>query len=208
MKIRELEELILNKKKEAKEKLNADDLNGAKELKNEIENLSEKLILQKELEEDKKNEILNNKEKNNFVQLGKQKNNELTLANYIKNSYRGNITDSLKENVDTDGGYIVPKDIFDDINQLLRNKDSLKELVSTEKVKKSVGARTFELHAWAVPCDKVEEESVFKELSNQTFKRINYKLSKYRGFIKTSEDILKESPTSIVNYVKNCIVEK
>lgn len=200
MKLRDLQELILSKKKEAKALLLKNDIKGCKALKKEIENLTEKMNNLQSVEDEERGRFMAEKKQTNKVYD--------TFFENLKNSYRGIFTNAMKESVDSDGGFIVPRDISTKIETLLREKYSLKELVSSENVKTFEGARTFEVNSKHVPFDKVEEEAVFGDVAIPKFTRINYKLSKFGGILKTSKELLEDSSENVMSYLMNWLTDK
>lgn len=163
----------------------------------------------KNLEEEDKSKIINNNTNSNFKPLQVNKSGEDLMVEYFKKSYKGSITNSMEENFTVDGFYVVPKDVSVSINELLRERKSLKELVSIDKVGMLESSRTDEVNMDDVPFDKIEPgERVFKNSPTPRYKTIHYKISRYGGSIKTGPGILKELPINLINYLKDWFVSK
>lgn len=203
--LRDLIQLAERKKAEAREKINSGDLESAKALKKEIIEINDKISILSDLEVDQKKDIEN---KITDVVINKTSQEEDFIRN-LKNGYKGIVdVNTVKEGVDENGGFVVPRDVSTSINKLLREKNSLKELVTVEKVNTFEGSRVFEVNAKHTPFDKVEEEAIFGDVATPTFKSIPYKCSKYGGILKASAEILEDSTENIINYLTGWISDK
>ena len=133
--MRELYNSIKEKKDTAKALVLENKLEEAKELKNEIANMTEKYDLMNELYEEEKKEIEDKME------------NKIEVKNDYKkeflNGVRTKFQNGMSEGTKADGGYTVPQDILTKINVLRESKDSLQNLVRVENVNTLEGSRVF-----------------------------------------------------------------
>lgn len=216
-KMKNLLNLLSQKKEQAKSLLDSGDIEGAKAIRDEILEINNKISILKDIEDEEADDVENrivNDELKPAVATAKEKKDigdvffEAIKCMAVNKPITQEILNALKESSDPDGGFVVPRDISTEINTLVRQKDSLINLVSVEKVNTFEGARTFEVNAAHVPFDKVEEEAVFGDIANPTFKRIAYKCSKYGGILKASAEILADSNQNIKAYLLKWLTDK
>lgn len=219
MKKKELLEEIKNQKRKVYDLVEKDDLDGAEAAKKELQRLQNKYELIEDLEdaaeEDEgggngiKNQIdsahlediLNKRKKEQ-----EEKNNDI-FAKGIKafvgaaelNAEERKIFNIMREGTGADGGYTVPQDIQTKIRELRRSEDALEDFVNVEPVSTESGSRVIEELADHNPFDVIGEESEFPELETPKVKKIEYKVKKYGGILRTTEEVYEDSSENINN---------
>lgn len=219
MTLKEILNLIEEKKTQARVLNSTGKVEEAKELLNEIKNLRVQEENLRELEELEKLEVLNNgtviEDKGN-IKVGKtvekseeEKEREIEnrFLDYVK-SGKIEFTNEMKESVDKDGGLIVPKDISTKINERKRELNSLKKYVRVEKVNTLTGSRVIEKNADSVPFASIEEGGLFTDVGNPEFENIEYKVVKYGGILKVTRELLEDTKENIKNYLVNWLAKK
>lgn len=114
-------------------------------------------------------------------------------------------TKGMSENVDEDGGYIVPEDIQTRINQYRDAEFSLLSLVDSEKVSTNKGARTYQKKADVTGFAELEEGGEISELATPKFERINYNIKDYAGFMPVPNNLMSDSDANITNVLTEWI---
>ena len=219
MTLKEILNLIEEKKTQARVLNSTGKVEEAKELLNEIKNLRVQEENLRELEELEKLEALNNgtviEDKGN-IKVGKtvekseeEKEREIEnrFLDYVK-SGKVEFTNEMKESVDKDGGLIVPKDISTKINERKRELNSLKKYVRVEKVNTLTGSRVIEKNADSVPFASIEEGGLFTDVANPEFETVDYKVVKYGGVLDVTRELLEDTKENIKNYLVNWLAKK
>lgn len=219
MTLKEILNLIEEKKTQARVLNSTGKVEEAKEILNEIKNLRVQEENLRELEELEKLEVLNNgtviEDKGN-IKVGKtvekseeEKEREIEnrFLDYVK-SGKVEITNEMKESVDKDGGLIVPKDISTKINERKRELNSLKKYVRVEKVNTLTGSRVIEKNADSVPFASIEEGGLFTDVANPEFETVDYKVVKYGGVLDVTRELLEDTKENIKNYLVNWLAKK
>ncbi|GAE27022.1 phage capsid protein [Halalkalibacter wakoensis JCM 9140] len=192
-KLREMLENINNKKAEARELLNKGDRDGAEKLRDEIKNLEKDFDIAKDLFEDAQKVIENKKPE--------PKTEKTPVADFCNVLRTRRIDNVVTVSVDEDGGFTVPKDIQTKINEYRESKDDLTKLVTVEPIKTMEGARTFKTRAQQTGFIEVDELAEIPEKATPKFTRLGYKAKKYAGFMRTSNEAIKDSDTNVVQFL-------
>lgn len=211
--MRELLNSIEAKKVEAKNLLNAGDLEGAKALKNEIVDMREKYDLLAELEDNdtEPGEPLNKKEPQKI-------NASDAFIKAVKAGVKGeklnkevvevlNAT-TMTEGVPEDGGLTVPQDIRTKVKELRRAGVALENYVNHEKVTTLSGSRNIEVNADHTPFDNVEEAAEFPEIDGPQFRKIDYKVKKKGGILKATRELFQDTAENLRAYIVRWIAKK
>ena len=219
MTLKEILNLIEEKKTQARVLNSTGKVEEAKEILNEIKNLRVQEENLRELEELEKLEVLNNGtviEDKGDIKIGKkvekteekvEKEIENRFLDYVK-SGKVEFTNEMKESVDKDGGLIVPKDISTKINERKRELNSLKKYVRVEKVNTLTGSRVIEKNADSVPFASIEEGGLFTDVANPEFETVDYKVVKYGGVLDVTRELLEDTKENIKNYLVNWLAKK
>lgn len=219
MTLKEILNLIEEKKTQARILNSTGKVEEAKEILNEIKNLRVQEENLRELEELEKLEVLNNGtviEDKGDIKVGKkvekteeEKEREIEnrFLDYVK-SGKVEFTNEMKENIDKDGGLIVPKDISTKINERKRELNSLKKYVRVEKVNTLTGSRVIEKNADSVPFASIEEGGLFTDVANPEFETVDYKVVKYGGVLDVTRELLEDTKENIKNYLVNWLAKK
>lgn len=103
---------------------------------------------------------------------------------------------------------LVPQDISTSVRELRRETQSLEQLVNIEKVEKTEGSRIVEKNADIVGFEAVDEEAVFPNMPKPEFKKIPYKLKKFGGILKATQEFYQATFSSIKVYIIKWIAKK
>nr|DAF52615.1 MAG TPA: major capsid protein [Siphoviridae sp. ctnR613] len=219
MTLKEILNLIEEKKTQARVLNSTGKVEEAKEILNEIKKLRVQEENLRELEELEKLEVLNNGtviEDKGDIKVGKkvekteeEKEREIEnrFLDYVK-SGKVEFTNEMKESIDKDGGLIVPKDISTKINERKRELNSLKKYVRVEKVNTLTGSRVIEKNADSVPFASIEEGGLFTDVANPEFETVDYKVVKYGGVLDVTRELLEDTKENIKNYLVNWLAKK
>ena len=191
--MRELYNAIKSKKEEAKALVLENKIEEAKEMKNEIASMVEKYDLMNELHEEEKREVevkMENKIENKI-----EKSYEEKFLNSLKTKFQNGMSEGVAE----DGGYTVPQDIQTKINELREAKDSLQSLIKVEKVNTLSGSRVFKKRANTTGFAKVTEGGTIAEQEAPKFSTLEYKVDKYAGFFKMTNELLADTQENVKN---------
>ena len=188
-KLREMLEVIENKKAEAMELLNAGKVEEAKAMKDEILAMKEEYELANELMTNKSNE-----NKGAVKNMENTKTNKTEFLNAVRNRSFDN---ALVSGTPASGGYVVPEDILTKIEQYRKQKDSLANHVRIEPVRTESGARTFKKRAQQTGFVTVAELEKFPEKATPQFERLEYAVEKYAGFFVASNEVLNDTDANL-----------
>ena len=186
--MRELYNSIKEKKEQAKSLVLENKLEEAKEMKNEIATMVEKYDLMNELYEEEKKEI-ENKMETKVVKNDVKK----EFINGVRNKFQN----AMSEGVKADGGYVVPQDIQTKINELRESKDSLQNLIRVEKVNTVEGSRVIKKRQQQTGFAEVTEGGEILEKATPQFTAIDYKVKKYAGFFKMTNELLADTDQAL-----------
>ena len=186
--MRELYNSIKVKKEEAKALVLENKIEEAKEMKNEIASMVEKYDLMNELYEDEKKEI-ENKMENKIVKNDAKK----EFINGVRAKFQNGMSEASKQ----DGGYAVPQDIQTKINELRESKDALQNLIKVEKVNTLEGSRVIKKRSQQTGFAEVSEGGTIAEGATPQFENITYKVKKYAGFFKVTNELLNDTDAAL-----------
>lgn len=198
--MRELYNIIKGKKEEAKKLVLENKLEEAKEIKNEIAKMTEKYDLMNELYEEEKQvveEKMQNKVSNEVKDMKKE----------FLNGVRHKFQNAMSEGSKADGGYTVPQDIQTKINTLRESKDALQNLIRVEKVNTLEGSRVIKQRSQQTGFAEVTEGGNILEKATPQFSVIEYKVKKYAGFFKMTNELLADTDqaleSTLVDWIGN-----
>lgn len=192
--LRDLLDKINNKKEEARKLLADNKVDEAKVLRDEIVALQEQFDVAKDLYEQEKEKVENIKpvEQTNEVQR-------------FINNLRTKFKNAMSVGSDEDGGYTVPQDIQTRINEFRESKDALQNLVTVEPVSMPTGSRVFKKRAQQTGFAKVDEMGEIPEKSTPQFTNLEYAVEKYAGFMRVTNELLKDSDQAITSVITKWI---
>ena len=176
------------------------DIEKAKSILAGINSLRDEYNALKEIADLEKGEILEGAENKD---AGVAENDTVkAFANMARSGFN---TKGLSENVDEDGGYIVPEDIQTKINNYRDAEFSLLSLVDVETVSTNKGSRTYQKKADVEGFGELEEGSTISELTTPKWERLAYDIKDYAGFMPVPNNLLKDSDQNIVNVITEWI---
>lgn len=195
-KLRELLQKIENKKAEAKQFLEENKIEEAKALRDEIKDLQNKFDVAKDLFDQEKQKIKDAEGKEPQVE-----DEVKTFANNLRTRFRNTMSEGSNE----DGGYTVPQDIQTKINEYRESKDALQNLVTVEGVTTKTGSRVFKTRAQQTGFAKVAEMGNIPEKDTPQFTNLEYDVEKYAGFMRVTNELLKDSDQAITSVITKWI---
>lgn len=202
--LRDLYDQINNKKQEAIQLVQNNELDKAKAMKNEIKDLQDKFDTLKDLYDNDLSHFQDN------LKDGKAKNislkddekdgpNDSTkgFANAARRLFR--VNNQMNEGTPADGGYLVPEDIETKINHLRTAKGALQNLVTVTPVKTKSGARTYKTRQNQTGFSEVSEGAAIGQKATPQFSRLTYDVKKYAGYFPVTNELLADSDQNITN---------
>lgn len=191
--LREMLEKINSLKEKARQLITEDKIEEAKKIKDEIVKLQEKFDIAKELYEEEK-AVIEDKDP-----VDEKKDD---LVKEFINGLRNRFKNAMSEGTAADGGYTVPQDILTKVNELRTSKDALQNLITVEKVTAPTGSRVFKARAQQTGFAEVAENGSIPEKATPQFTQLSYSVKKYAGFLKVTNELLKDSDTAIRSVVE------
>ncbi len=211
-KIKELLDSIKTKKQEVESLANENKLEEATKSKEELIQLQNKLNILYDLEDDKediKNSLIGKEPIQNNEKITEEQAFITAIKNTaLKKEIPSNVVNALKTTEKEEEGMLVPQDISTKVRELRRETQSLEQLVNIEKVEKTEGSRIVEKNADIVGFDAVDEEAVFPDMPDPEFKKISYKLKKFGGILKATQEFYQATFSTIKGYIIKWIAKK
>ncbi|MDK2587458.1 phage major capsid protein [Romboutsia sedimentorum] len=211
--LREMLEMINNKKTEARELVNSNKLEEATSMKSEIQVLQNKFDLMKDLYEDEMGEV------ENMIEIKDRKvenkaNNDV-FAKYIK---RENLTskeqdllltdvrNGMSEGSKLDGGALVPFDEDTSITSLREADDALQNLVTVVPVKTLSGKKTVrKRRTGGSNFKKVGEGKSIGKGTNPQYVELGYSCDKYAAIYDITNELIDDSTEDVVKELNTWI---
>nr|DAK04196.1 MAG TPA: major capsid protein [Caudoviricetes sp.] len=186
-----------------KEGVTAEDINNKAK---EIETLKAKITMQENIEEEERKEMEDKINNGGATPLEgqKQENKKEDYKKAFVNGLRTKFTsteikNAMSEGSNTDGGYTVPQDIQTTINELRESKDALQNYITIESVNTLSGSRVFKTRAQQTGFAEVDENGAITEKATPQFTQLPYSVKKYAGFMKVTNELLKDSDQAITS---------
>ena len=106
----------------------------------------------------------------------------------------------------SEGGFLLPVDFDNMINEQKRQAVDLAPYTNLEPVTAYSGWRAVEVAAAALPFAEITESDFplgerIKEMESPTFTKVEYALKKYGGYLPVANDLFKDTPASIMRYL-------
>lgn len=105
--------------------------------------------------------------------------------------------DMMQEQVDADGGYIVPQDIVTRIIKLRDAKESLLSEVTVVPVRTKSGRRTFQKRSQHTGFSTVAEGSKYSKVAGPQFSVLSYNIEKRGGVLPVTQELMEDSDNNI-----------
>lgn len=192
MTIKELKDAINAKRAEAQDMLAADNLEGAKAAKAELDTMTDKLSVMEAIEREEEEAMMN------VAPVAPEKDPVHEFANAARMGFRNDRTVSTNnEGTGADGGYTVPQDILTQINKYKEAEFRLETLVDVEKVNTMSGRRTYQTKAQHTGFNKVSEGAAIGAKSGPQFSVLTYQVEKYAGYLPVTNELLADSDANI-----------
>lgn len=217
-KLIEINNQIAELKNQAKTLLDENKIDEAETKRKELMNLQKKFNLLLELEDNEKDNILNQDLNENIIspvveeKITPEKGFGNVIKHIVKNIKIDNgtmkIYNAMTAGSDADGGLTIPQDISTKIKEFRRSEDALENYVNVSIVSTLTGSRVIEKLGSMTPFDNVEEEAVFPEIPTPKFDQITYKVVKKGGMLKLSYELLANTAENLTSYVISWIGKK
>ncbi|MED4206588.1 phage major capsid protein [Neobacillus mesonae] len=159
---------------------------------NDIEMLQAKIAVQEKIEADEKSAAANKTPE----PVNQPQAQEDEIKKFL-NAVRTKFQNAMSEGSNSDGGYTVPQDIQTEINELREAKDALESLITVEPVTTLSGSRVFKARAQQTGFAEVAEDGTIPESATPQFTQLGYKVKKYAGFFKITNELLKDSDQAL-----------
>lgn len=191
-KVDELKQQLQTLKTKMQDCLDKNNIEEAKEVKNQIEQLKTAIQLQEEIDKLEEEEL-----QQKTGQTEPPKKEEIQeFCNMARGGFPAN---SMKEGSKEDGGYTVPDDIQTKINTWRESKDCLQPFVKVETVKAPTGQRTFKKRSQQTGFIEVSEGGKIQAKETPKFERQSYSVKKYAGYFPVTNELLEDSDTNIIS---------
>lgn len=184
------------------------DLDKAKGVLDEIDDLKKEYEIEKRLFEAEKAENKPDEAalENSTVDKSKESEKKDSVKEFADAARQGfKVNKTMTEGTPADGGYTVPEDIQTRINEFKTAKASLLDLVTVEKVATNKGQRTFKARANQTGFAKVGEGGKIGAKDTPTFSRLSYEIDKYAGYFPVTNELLADSDANIAEAITRWI---
>jgi len=126
------------------------------------------------------------------------------FANAARNRFRN----AMNEGTGSAGGYTVPADILTRINKYKEAKFSLKKLVRVENVTTNTGKRVFQVKTAHTGFSSVNEGAAIGQKATPTFSQLSYSIDKYAGILPVTDELLADSDANISEVLMKWLAEE
>lgn len=199
---KELMEQINAKIKEVKDLVDRNQLEDAKQAKEELNTLQEKYDLIKDFEEKELEGIQSGKKK------GKPAENHDAVKEFAQAARMGFPKNTMSEGSDPDGGYTVPNDIQTRIETYRDSKKSLRNLIRVKSVATKSGRQTFKKRVQQTGFSKVGEGGKIGKKDTPQYETKEWSVDKYAGYFPVTNELLEDSDAAIANEIIEWIGEE
>lgn len=196
--LRIINEALNDKRSEVKALLAENKLVEAEALIVEVKDLQKKRELQEEIDAQDSVIIPEGEVKAKVPAV--EDNYTKEFINGIRTKFKNALSSTL-----ADGGYTIPQDIQTKINELRVTKDALQNLITVEPVSTPTGSRVFKARAQQTGFAAVLENGDITEKATPTFTNLPYSVVKYAGFMKVTNELLKDSDAAISSTISKWI---
>ena len=128
------------------------------------------------------------------------KNGETLKSAKGKEEY-GILFDAMTVGVPADGGFLVPEDVDNTINELRRDFTDLSQFVTLETVNTMTGSRVKEKAANLAKYVEVAELGTLPNIDNPQFETVEYTVKKYAGILPVSNELLDDNAANLSSYI-------
>ncbi len=206
--MRELQGLILEKSKAAKELTEGDNvtkesIKKASEILDELDELQKEFETLERVEKAQKAGVPEDGSGNGAGKPAGQKDSTKEFADAVRAHFK-----NLNETTPADGGYTVPEDIDTRINTLREEHFSLASLVEHENVSTLSGRRTYKKRAQYTGFQKVGEKGKITKAGKPQFSTLEYKVEKYAGYMPVTNELLEDSDANITTVMTEWLAQE
>lgn len=200
--IEDLKNQLEEAQKEAEQLQNSENLEEIKACLNKIKTIKAKIELEESKTEPKPVKGFNGDEEEEPVNTGIAVVKALVGAE-LSQGEESEVKNLMVEGEKNKGGVLVPQDIETRIIELQRNKFDIRPYLNIEPVGTNKGSRPIEENEpEAQGFASVDEGKEIQELYEPTFGDIEYSIRDYAGYIPVTNDLLDDSPESILAFIE------
>lgn len=117
----------------------------------------------------------------------------------------GSSTDGTGSNA----GLTIPQDIQTQIHYLIRQYESLEDLIRVEKVGTDTGSRVYEQWADITPLQNLDtEDGTIPEIDSPKLTKISFNIKRYAGIQTITNSLLKDTDENIIAWLTQWIAHK
>lgn len=193
--MRELQNLILEKSKEAKGYTEGEskDIEKAASILDEVDKLQKEFETLERTEKAAKAGVP--------TEQSEQKSEKVDAFKALAKAARAGFKANMNEATGADGGYTVPEDIRTAINRYKEEKFSLRSLIDYEHVTTNKGRRTYKTRAQHTGFQQVGEGAAIGQVAAPKFEVMNYEIKKFAGWMPVTNELLEDSDAAIANLI-------
>lgn len=186
------------------------DLDKAKQMLDEIENLKKEYEIEKQLFENEKemNKIDENEEKEIIKNIENKNDEKEDATKTFSKAVRGLVTKTLNEGTGADGGYTVPEEITTKIERLRETRESLQDLVTVKIVKTNKGQETYKKRGQITGFTSIGEGGKIPKTGKIQFSRIKWEITKYGGYMPVTNELIEDSDEEIENLMTEWLADE
>lgn len=203
-KLQELRQMLAEMKDETRSLLDADKVTEAETKMEEVRKLEKQIELQIELNEEEERAIDTTKTTKGTEKMEQRQ----AFIKVLQNKATVEERALVQSSVDTDGGYIVPKEIKTDINELKRSYKSAKELVDVITTSTDAGSFVIEEGANVTALVNFDEDNNGLDVQAPKFKNVAYKIGAYGAITPISNSFLQDETGNFMSYLNRLFARK
>ena len=174
----------------------------------EIETLKAKITVQESIESEEAENAFSNAAPTTEIKIDSKLEVKAFAKAVARKALNAEEIKALSSNTDSDGGYLIPKDILTEINRLAREHRSLRELVSVVPVATKEGHRIIEVDAKSTGFVDIDELKDLPDLSSPQWTKVEYKIRDLGGLLPIPNHLLEDETGGLVSYLAQWFVEK
>ncbi|WP_431798896.1 phage major capsid protein [Halobacillus andaensis] len=208
-KIDELKQMKTDLKEEVRSLNEASKVEEAETKLAELRALEKQIEIQMELDKEEQREVeikMENREKNN-QKLGLELRTVFTKAVQGK-SLTQEERALVQSSVSADGGYLVPEEIKNEINELKRQYKSAKDIIGTVPVTTEAGSFVQEDLAGITELVNFDEDNTGLDEQKPKFTNIEYKVANYGSVTPISRSFLQDETANFMNFLNGHFAKK
>ncbi|MCP3026001.1 phage major capsid protein [Halobacillus sp. A5] len=206
-KVDELKQMKANLKEEVRSLNTENKIDEASTKLEELRSLDKQIEIQMELDKEEQREV--------EIKMEKRENNNQKLETrtvFTKAVQGKSLTQEeralVQASVNSDGGYLVPEEIKNEINELKRQYKSAKEIIGTVPVTTEAGSFVQEDLAGITELVNFDEDNSGLDEQKPKFRNIEYKVANYGSVTPISRSFLQDETANFMNFLNGHFAKK